>query len=381
MAACNSLKAKMDANIGDGQSCTESLSRVRKKTDIGGLNLVRQMYHNACYQEVIAAAQYIRAQFRDQTISLTRDLSEVVFYEGTFVDYQMESYERTYLTILVALAYYKQNQIPAVEVELRKAYEESTAVLETKGQDRITLLMMALLWENIGKPEMARPLFKRIIELSGPKVDPIYNLARELHDIPRQGRPQWQITELSNLPEMNVTSQSSVEFRYPEYQTTDADGKKSFDYTYYKIRNCTESSTQILATDDWLKFLNDRIQFPSNVKSNIKKMARLPLTLLYTTVVFSAGAAITVELAKSCKSKDCGELIFYTAAATVAATNHTLNAGLVPDTRYWNGLPQAIGITNGNSKDKITNHTIYFKKLNCLNKYSSQPWFKPHQLL
>lgn len=97
---CQYLTLAKDRMVDDGTTCSESLEQMKKKSDMGSLNMVRDLYYRSCYDETIQVVKYARLKFRDSVISITQDTAEVVAFEGTFTDYVMESYERTYLSLL-----------------------------------------------------------------------------------------------------------------------------------------------------------------------------------------------------------------------------------------------------------------------------------------
>ena len=96
-------------------------------------------------------------------------------------------------------------------------------------------------------------------------------------------------------------------------------------------------------------------------------MARLPLTVFYTTTVLAAGAALTVLGAKSDP-----RLLGLVIGATAYFSIKTFNAGFAPDLRYWNTMPQAL---------VFSTHELSPYALTCLNKFKEQRWLKPRKFL
>ncbi len=366
LTGCETAVKYKNSLVDDGTTCKQSLEQVKKKTDIGSLNLIRTMYYRGCYEETLEAVNYARQSFRDSIFSVTKDAAELVAFEGTFISYTMESYERTYLALLAVRSYMKLHKNEDALIELRKAYNESVAQLETKGQDRITLLLMAALWESLGKPLDSEPLYRRIIEISAKNKDELYELAiRRLEQTDKKKFNELHIFELGALPEMSFFTQ--VEFKYPPYEGKLGRINLLTDYTYNMIPTCREKNMVVLSTQEWLRFLSDRAYNSDNAKYKIKKMARLPLAVFYSTTTFVAGAYVTAIMVK-----DDYKALLYGTALTVAATAAVFSRSMAPDLRYWDQLPQAMIISE---RDLVP------YDLQCLDKFKEQMWLKPKKFL
>jgi hypothetical protein len=254
------------------------------------------------------------------------------------------------------------------KVELRRAYEESVAKLETQGQDRVTLLLLASIWDQLNEPKEAEPIYKRVVELSGKQDDSIYKIA--LTRI-KAGRPSpVYIYELGYMPLLQKDLGRKINFRYP-VTITYKDNQRLEDYISNMIPPCKEGSTYVFGTQDWLKFLTDRYYFNDNPKTAAKKMARLPSTILYSTTVFIAGSYLTFLAAKSGTADGIKAAAVF-AVATPALTVDTFEKGMAPDLRYWDGLPQAIVISN-QEVDPAT--------LKCVKPFENEPWLLPRRFL
>jgi tetratricopeptide (TPR) repeat protein len=358
--SCQSVKEIQDSVAGDGSNCSKSLERVKDKTDIGALGLLRRMYFNGCYSQVIEAVNFVRGKFRDEIVSVGKDSAELFLYDGTIGDYRMEAYERIYLSLYAVRSYMELKKKDDARVELRRAYDEGVAQIESGGQDGITLFIMATLWEQLGERETALPLYRRILEIK--------NAGESLKYLARQKLKKpgaMFIYELGSMPDFDVDEFGHAEFKYPlAVQLVD----KKIEHSYQKnmIKDCVQAEAAIISTDEWISILKERIRNPQSTKHEVKKVLRYPLTLLYTIGVFATGLYLTALVA----SQDLRGAVFI--VPTVSLTARTYQRGVAPDVRIWKDLPQAW---------VISDKEVVPKKLKCLSEYDQEPWLNPSRFL
>jgi hypothetical protein len=101
--------------------CAKLFNGTQKKSTEEQLNQISKLFKSSCYQEVITLGNYVRSQRRDKVYNVTAEVAEVFTPEGTFTEYVLESYERVFLSVLIATSYSDLGKNDDALVELRKA--------------------------------------------------------------------------------------------------------------------------------------------------------------------------------------------------------------------------------------------------------------------
>ena len=74
----------------------EVLYQVKTELQVeDSLKLASDLFEAGCYQEVISLGSFLRTHSRDKYYYLLSETFEVFVPEGTFVEYVMESFERS----------------------------------------------------------------------------------------------------------------------------------------------------------------------------------------------------------------------------------------------------------------------------------------------
>ena len=123
--------------------CSRRILNARTLSPEEQLNEISRFYKSACYSEVIQLGGRVRDARRDKIFKITAEIGEIFTPEGTFTDYVLESYERAFLSVLIAMSHSRLGQSDAAMVELRRAQEEESALIYNFGADPAMALLQA----------------------------------------------------------------------------------------------------------------------------------------------------------------------------------------------------------------------------------------------
>ena len=87
-----------------GRACAEIDQRINLSERIEALNLLSEAFAAPCDDLVVTYGSQARSQFRHKSFSVIGEAANVFVPDGTFIEYVMESYERGYLSILLAIS-------------------------------------------------------------------------------------------------------------------------------------------------------------------------------------------------------------------------------------------------------------------------------------
>lgn len=148
-----------------GLPCSEIERQINFSDRIGTLNRLADAFAGQCYDLVIVQGEKARLEFRHKTLSLMKETTNIFVPEGSFIDYVMESYERGYLSLLLAASYAHVQKPEEAKVELRQLDHELFTPLYNYGEDPVNLLLSAVLWERVGEVNEARVDWLRLKDL------------------------------------------------------------------------------------------------------------------------------------------------------------------------------------------------------------------------
>ena len=148
-----------------GVSCSEIERQIDLSDRIDTLNRLADAFEKRCYSTVIVYGEKARSEFRHKTFSFLKETTNVFIPEGSFIDYVLESYERGYLSLLLAASYANAQQSEAAKVELRQLDHELFTPLYNYGEDPVNLLLSAVLWEHVGEVNESRVDWLRLRDL------------------------------------------------------------------------------------------------------------------------------------------------------------------------------------------------------------------------
>src|SRR5262250_71888 len=103
----------------EGPSCSEIEQQINLSDRIDTLNRLSDAFTAQCYDTVIVHGEKARSEFRHKEFSFIKETTNVFIPEGSFIDYVLESYERGYLSLLLAASYANLRKPEEAKVELR----------------------------------------------------------------------------------------------------------------------------------------------------------------------------------------------------------------------------------------------------------------------
>ena len=324
------------------------------------LNLLSLAFSQKCDAAVIEYAEQAQYDFRHKTFSFSREMAGVFLSDGVLTEYVLESYERAYLSVLLAASYLRTGNVEDAKVELRQLDHELFAPLYNFGEDPVNLVLSAVLWEVLGEPGDARTDWFRVAEptSSSPlQVDPtLQAFAQEQVIRLDQGghpTPRWQVYGLGRFPE--------VDWDFKLFGSPNG---------YFVIHpkppfreSCVSETGFRLSTKSWFAKIAHRHDRAYHPLLNIQSWIRLPIGVVYGLVPFSLGAGVAVggcAGAASLGKRGSGDLcaLSLLAGANLMQMAPTVFQNTVrPDLRHWELLPAAIVLTQAADLESESCHT------------------------
>jgi hypothetical protein len=312
------------------------------------LNLLSFAFSQECDAAVIEYAERAQSDFRHKTFSFSREMATVFLSDGVLTEYVLESYERAYLSVLLAGSYLRTGHPEEAKVELRRLDHELFAPLYNFGDDPVNLVLSAVLWEVLGEPGDARTDWFRLAEPIGSAlvhVDPtLQAFAHQQVSRLDQGgsqTPPWQVYGLGRFPE--------VDWAFKLFGSRNG---------YFAIlpkppfqKACGSETGLRLSTESWFAKIAHRHDHAYHPLLNIQSWIRLPIGVVYGLVPFSLGAGVAIggcAGAASLGGRGSGDLC----ALSILSGAHLMQIAptvfqntVRPDLRHWELLPAVIVLT------------------------------------
>lgn len=290
------------------------------------LGTTQDLYQSFCYHESLKLGEMLRSRLRDKEYSVTSEVLSVLGPEQMTQTYVMESHERVYLTILLAMNSMQLKNVEAAKVELRRASQDLDAVLYNHGRDDVSHLLLAGLWEDLGESEMAAPYWKRIglENLAAPA-----GLANPWH-IYAVGEMQgydWGLGGRGSI--YNITSKVKL----PE--------------------KCVSGTGALIPISDWVGKMQIRHTDDYHPLLNLKSYIRFPIGVGYGLLLGTSGVGVAVLGCAADANGNgngisngelCGNSIKAGAMLAGQAPN-AFNYAAQPDLRHWPKSPVAFLVT------------------------------------
>lgn len=333
LSACQTspfrLSDRFAGHTHDG--CRKILSEAEWNDEVSLLETTQKLHLSLCSAEVLRLGSMLRSALRDKHYSVSTELISFVIPEKHVTTYTLESHERVYLTLLMAMSSLRLGDREATSIELRRASDEMNAVLYNHGSDGINSALIASLWEEIDEPGLAEPFWRR----SG-LIPPAKGRRLRIYGIGALEGFHWKA----------------------------GGGKGDFYQITAKNRlpvQCASSSGALIPVTDWIRKVEIRHNSASHPLLYAKSLVRLPLGLGAGALLGAGGFTVAVG--------GCG-LAFAAAGESRAATDGAmslcadsvkLGAQLMahapeiydfaaqPDLRHWPRAPEAFLITTASS--------------------------------
>jgi hypothetical protein len=332
--------------------CADIVQRFDLSDRITTLNLLSQAYSKHCYPTVVDYGTRAQSEFRHKTFHVFKETASVFIPDGTLTDYVLESYERGYLSVLMAASYLRLRQFDDAKVELRRLDHELFTSLYNYGEDPVNVLLSAVLWEQAGDPAEARVDWLRLRDLPNllkERDKPLRSFADLQVTRIDEGRPAgnpWHLYRLGTFPavdwDLQFTGSDNGYFRIT------AGG--SFPAT------CASRTGALLSTQSWFGKIATRHSHAYHPLLNVQSWIRLPVGVTYSLVPFAAGAGIAVggcmiDAAGEGKGALC-EIAVRGGVALMSTAPRVLKGALEPDLRHWEQVPSAFLVTTASDQSQ-----------------------------
>ncbi len=334
-----------------GSVCGEIEKSLDLSERIEALNLLSEAFTAHCDDLVVKYGAQARSQFRHKTFSVTREAANVFVPDGTFIEYILESYERGYLSILLAASYLRIQQSEEAKVELRDLDHELFAPIYNYGEDPVNLLLSAVLWEQLGEIGEARVDWLRLRDL--PRLTKIEDEALRRFagervsriDSGEGGRAAWRVYRVGRFPQLDWDLQFS----------SSASGYFSITPKQPFMASCASDTGLRLSTESWFNKVAIRHSHAYHPLLNVQTWIRLPFGLTYSLVPLAAGAGVMVggcilDAAGNGKGALC-QLSVIGGMALMRTTPAVFEGALRPDLRHWDDVPAAFVVTRASEPE------------------------------
>jgi hypothetical protein len=334
-----------------GLPCSEIEGQINFSDRIGTLNRLADAFAGQCYDLVILHGEKARLEFRHKTFSLVKETTNIFVPEGSFIDYVMESYERGYLSLLLAASYAHVQKPEEAKVELRQLDHELFTPLYNYGEDPVNLLLSAVLWERVGEVSEARVDWLRLRDLDvmwKRRQDAVRLFAGQQVSRIDEGQDlsePWHVYSVDRFPELSW----DLQFFGSENGYFSVTADKEFP------RACQSDTGVRLSTQSWFEKVAIRHSHGYHPLLNVQAWIRLPIGLTYSLVPLAAGAGVMVggcvlDAAAKGEGSLC-QLSVIGGMALMRTAPDVLEGALQPDLRHWEHVPAAFVVTRASTPE------------------------------
>jgi hypothetical protein len=309
------------------------------------LDRLSDLFLHSCFSETVTIGKFIRERRRDKVYSVSTEMLEVFTPEGSQTPYTLESYERSYLSLLISLSYLNLNQENDALIELRRAIREENAVLYNYGADPVLTLLQAAVWDRFD-PLTSRPFWKKLSEYKDQDSGTMSFAQQRIKEIDEgsSAKVSWQIFAVGHLPELRWSS-NFFNLHGGPYEITPS---RAFP------KACSAEDEVFISTSSWVDKIAGRYDSGYHPLLYAKSLTRLPVGLGYGAVGVTAGTAVGLGgCVLAAEAKNAGAPL---CQASIEAGGYIVgqSANLVeytlrPDLRHWKNLPIAFLITRGDN--------------------------------
>jgi hypothetical protein len=257
----------------------------------------------------------------------------------------LESYERGYLSLLLAASYANVQKPEEAKVELRQLDHELFTPLYNYGEDPVNLLLSAVLWERVGEVNEARVDWLRLRDLGlmwkGQQDAARVFAARQVARID-EGlgfSEQWHVYGIGRFPELTW----DLQFFGSSNGYFSVTANREF------FPACQSDTGVRLSTRSWFDKVAIRHSHAYHPLLNVQAWIRLPIGLTYSLVPLAAGAGVMVggcmlDAAGNGRGALC-QLSVIGGVALMRTAPAVLEGALRPDLRHWEHVPAAFVVT------------------------------------
>lgn len=293
--------------------CRQILASADWSREVTLMASLQDLFEAHCDQESIQLGGLLREALRDKYYSFSDEILSILGPEEMNQTYVLESHERVYVTVLMAMSSLRLGKLVEGRVELRRASDELNAILYNHGRDRVTSALIA----SLGEENLAAPFwrFAGLEQFSEESSEPL-----KIYAVGHFDGYNWRLGELQN---------------------------------FYKIepktpipRACVSQTGALVPIEDWVHKIQIRHRSDYHPLLNFKSYVRLPVGIGYGAVLAGSGVGIAVLGCgmDSKNSKGCESAIQAGAAVASLAPN-AFEYPVQPDLRHWPSSPVAFLMT------------------------------------
>lgn len=341
LAACQGAELRPSSTAG----CSGIEQNLNFSESVKTLNQLTLAFSLRCDETVIKDGARAQAEFRYKTFHVLKETASIFLPDGTLTDYVMESYERGFLSVLLAASYARRGQPDDAKVELRRLDQELFTPLYNYGEDPVNILLSAALWEQLGEPGEARVDWLRLRDLASLRKDSdeaVRTFAdRQVRRID-DGRPLdhgWRIYGLGQFPGVDWDLQFTGSDK--GYFLVTAQG--AF------LPACASPTGVLISTRTWFEKIALRHNNAYHPLLHAQSWIRLPIGTMYSLVPVAAGAGVAVGgcmLDASTKGKGAlCEVSIHGGLVLMSTAPEVFKWALEPDLRHWERIPAAFVVT------------------------------------
>ena len=334
-----------------GEPCSVIEQYINLSDRIGTLNRLADAFDVGCYDTVIVHGEKARSAFRHKTFSFLKETTNVFIPEGYFIDYVLESYERGYLSLLLAASYANRQKPEEAKVELRQLDHELFTPLYNYGEDPVNLLLSAVLWEQLGDVNEARVDWLRLRDLDvmwKDQQDEARLFAGQQVSRIDDGQifnEPWHVYGIRRFPELTW----DLQFFGSTNRYFSVKASREF------LPACQSDTGVRMSTKSWFDKVAIRHSHGYHPLLNVQAWVRLPIGLTYSLVPLAAGAGVMVGgcvLDATAKGKgSLCQLSVIGGMALMSTAPAVLEGALQPDLRHWEHIPEAFVVTRASTPE------------------------------
>jgi len=322
-------------------SCAQIAAHINMDDRINTLRDMYRAFSAGCDETVITYGTQAQEQYKYKTFRVFKEASNIFLPDGTLIDYVLESYERGFLSVLVAISYSRLHNPAATQVELRRLDHEIFTPLYNFGADPVNLLFSAILWEVLGEHHEARVDWNRLQGQEGQDEAVRAFASRRLSQL--TGRDErsgdWNVYAMGSFPGIDW----NIEFQDSSTGYFSVNPRQSF------LPACFSESGVRVSTTSWFQKIAMRHDQGYHPLLHAQSWLRLPVGMVYSLITFSAGAGIMVggcfvDVAAEGNGSLC-QLSIHGGMALMQETPHVLRNTLRPDLRHWDNVPSSFLFT------------------------------------
>jgi hypothetical protein len=270
----------------NGRVCADFEKEFDLSNRINALNLLSEASMAHCDNLVVTYGAEARSQFRHKTFSVIRETANVFVPDGTFIEYVLESYERGYLSILLAISYIRLHKAEDAKVELRDLDHELFAPIYNFGEDPVNLLLSAVSWEQLGDVGEAHVDWLRLrdFRIFAMREDPLLRRFAEERvsqiDNGEGAVTEWHVYQVGRFPQLNW------DLRF----TNSTSGYFSITPKQPFMASCASNTGVLVSSETWFNKIAMRHSQAYHPLLNVQTWIRLPIGVAYSLIPVAAGA-------------------------------------------------------------------------------------------